>query len=68
MPRKVLDTDKRLTILGGSFNEAGAVMPRKGLIEAKAPIAQLRFNEAGAVMPRKVLTATKAIPSLPLLQ
>ena len=36
------------------FNEAGAVMPRKGPRRYSAPSPQRCFNEAGAVMPRKV--------------
>ena len=35
------------------FNEAGAVMPRKGWRPQRPPPALGGFNEAGAVMPRK---------------
>ena len=36
-----------------SFNEAGAVMPRKGAWRIAPTDCGGRFNEAGAVMPRK---------------
>ena len=36
-----------------SFNEAGAVMPRKATQRPLAKPLWTRFNEAGAVMPRK---------------
>ena len=36
-----------------SFNEAGAVMPRKLWINMIARQSRRSFNEAGAVMPRK---------------
>ena len=53
MPRKGSLAPSTLR-LSACFNEAGAVMPRKGLEEreTEAP-ADAGFNEAGAVMPRK---------------
>ena len=36
-----------------SFNEAGAIMPRSGVVYMPlAEMAITRFNEAGAIMPR----------------
>ena len=35
------------------FNEAGAVMPRKGMWIEAGIAYEAGFNEAGAVMPRK---------------
>ena len=37
-----------------SFNEAGALLPRKMLCVARKKRAPLRFNEAGALLPRKI--------------
>ena len=53
MPRKVLHLCRGQLACIGRFNEAGAVMPRKGPWRRAAYIASLGFNEAGAVMPRK---------------
>ena len=39
--------------LDEGFNEAGAVMPRKGRLDQIRHNRRMRFNEAGAVMPRK---------------
>ena len=52
MPRKLSQLSLRL--LGpGRFNEAGAVMPRKGNSHRSIDGVSPGFNEAGAVMPRK---------------
>ena len=44
-------------IRGHSFNEAGAIKPRKGRKLKPAPTTARRFNEAGAIKPRKEPTA-----------
>ena len=52
----------------GGFNEAGAVMPRKGGgVGAWLPTPP-RFNEAGAVMPRKEGASNRTGLAVRLLQ
>ena len=53
MPRKA-DKGFAVLIYGNSFNEAGAVMPRKACFRSSPSASAVGFNEAGAVMPRKV--------------
>ena len=47
--------DQRLVArqIAPGFNEAGAVMPRKGRLRSGSTPTWNGFNEAGAVMPRK---------------
>ena len=53
MPRKGLPRMRRAASVMG-FNEAGAVMPRKGSgLSSFGARSSGCFNEAGAVMPRK---------------
>ncbi len=54
MPRKGLEAARQVAPSAASFNEAEAVMPRKGSLWSLYYIQQPnRFNEAEAVMPRK---------------
>ena len=42
-------------MVGHSFNEAGAIRPRKDRVESATGLLRSCFNEAGAIRPRKVL-------------
>ena len=64
MPRKGLGkVCPKLPTIG--FNEAGAVMPRKGRRRGRWRGRWTCFNEAGAVMPRKVAGGTCRVRCLP---
>ena len=53
-----------------SFNEAGAIMPRSGMMPPADPECstwRYRFNEAGAIMPRSgEATASTFLPVSPV--
>ena len=53
---------------GAGFNEAGAVMPRKGRRDWPPSGRCAGFNEAGAVMPRKGSLIEAQAPDAPELQ